>query len=353
MSTPPQLTHWQDTPPVSGANGHQSEQGNPEETLESWFDSLMKSIKSSPEFQALEIQPRPLILGEWLKEGDLGFIFAARGVGKTWFAMDLAHAITEGRYMGPWNNHEILTCLYVDGEMPPEDIKQRDFGLSTVVPTSPNLLYVNHEILFRVTGRVMNLADRELQLAILKLCVDKGLKVLFLDNLSTLAPAGKENDGDDWGVLLPWLLELRRHKITVIFIHHAGRNGMLRGHSRKEDTCSWIIRLDLKSCPVQKPEGAVFISSFTKNRNAQKEPEPIEWHYEPDGNKTRVTYKEASKLDVFRQQVEEGLDSATDIAEEMGISKGYASKLAKKAVDQGWLRISQKGKYEIVAPWDQ
>ena len=51
-------------------------------------------------------------------------------------------------------------------------------------------------------------------------------------------------------------------------------------------------------------------------------------------------------MDIFRQHIEDGLDSATEIAEEMGVTKGYVSKLAKRAADEGWLLIS-KGKYKL------
>jgi hypothetical protein len=35
-----------------------------------------------------------------------------------------------------------------------------------------------------------------------------------------------------------------------------------------------------------------------------------------------------------------------EIAEKMAVTKGYVSKLAKRAADEGWLSIS-KGKYKL------
>ena len=78
-----------------------------------------------------------------------------------------------------------------------------------------------------------------------------------------------------------------------------------------------------------------FVSRFTKWRNARQEPVVYKWSYMPDGDKTQVTYKKAENMDIFRQHIEDGLDSATEIAEEMGVTKGYASKLAKRAADEG------------------
>jgi len=59
-----------------------------------------------------------------------------------------------------------------------------------------------------------------------------------------------------------------------------------------------------------------------------------------------LSYKKAENVDVFRQHLEDGLNSATEIAEEMGVTKGYLSKLAKRAANEGRLSIS-KGKYKL------
>jgi hypothetical protein len=41
--------------------------------------------------------------------------------------------------------------------------------------------------------------------------------------------------------------------------------------------------------------------------------------------------------ELFRQCIEDGLTTATDIVAEMEISKGQASKLAARAIKEGWL----------------
>jgi hypothetical protein len=308
-----------------------------------WCEHLSQSMCSSAQLQKLELAPLASILGDWFKEGDLGFIFAPRGVGKTWLAIDLAHGIAEGRNVGPWRHHGPNPTLYLDGEMPPDAVKSRDRGLGN---ETDKLVYINHEILFQRTGRVFNLADVKLQEAILELCLDFGIKVLFLDNLSTLVSGADENKGLDWEILQPWLLKLRRHKIAVVWIHHAGRNPKeMRGHSKREDSAFWVIRLERFEA-AEPRIGARFIARFTKCRNTAEEPVAHEWCYAPEGDTTRVTFREMSHLDVFKQCVRDGLNRATDIATEMEISKGYVSKLAKKAEQAGWLTI-EKGAYKM------
>jgi CRP-like cAMP-binding protein len=62
----------------------------------------------------------------------------------------------------------------------------------------------------------------------------------------------------------------------------------------------------------------------------------------------RVDYKQADPLAVFRSWVEFGLSNATAIAEAMDVSVGHVSKLAKRAVGAGWLKV-QGRKYILVS----
>ena len=184
------------------------------------------------------------------------------------------------------------------------------------------------------------------QNAILETCLDFGIKVLFLDNISTLVSGSDENKGLDWEMLQPWLLDLRRRKIAVVFIHHAGRNPReMRGHSKREDSAFWVIRLE-RTEEIEARVGAKFISRFTKCRNTADEPCAYEWGYIPSGDRTDVSIRQMAPIDVFKRVVQDGLCRPTDIAAEMGISKGYASKLAKKGEEAGWL-IIDGGTYRL------
>ena len=33
-------------------------------------------------------------------------------------------------------------------------------------------------------------------------------------------------------------------KVTVIIVHHAGRSGLMRGTSKREDSAAWIIKVE-------------------------------------------------------------------------------------------------------------
>lgn len=300
--------------------------------------AICDSIRPCTELSSLGIPARKKVLGDWFMEGDLGFIFAPRGLGKTWLSLLLASSIASGKSCGPWTAHGARKVLYVDGEMPIESIETRIKGMGAV----KNLAVLNHEALFHVGGKSLNLADSLTQDVLTSHLLAEGVQVLVLDNLSCLFSGVKENEGDAWEPVKQWFLTLRRNRISVLLVHHAGRNGEMRGTSKREDDVFWIIRLDEAS--KDQRTGAQFLSRFTKDRNSPGEQAPIEWSFTtlPDGS-VRVETREASSLDIFRQWIEDGLTSAEDIAREMSVSKGTISKWARKAIEAGWLVKKGRG----------
>jgi AAA domain len=65
-----------------------------------WTDALKMAVVTSSQLHALKLTPHKKILGDWLAEGDLGFIFAFRGTGKTWLATAMANALATGGKLG-------------------------------------------------------------------------------------------------------------------------------------------------------------------------------------------------------------------------------------------------------------
>ncbi len=314
----------------------------------SWTDALNAAVVTSSELHDLELVPRKKLLGDWFCEGDLGFIFAFRGVGKTWLALLTAQALSTGGKLGDWKTLAPVKVLYVDGEMPPDLMRARCEGLQA---SNANLEFLNHEILFDRTGKTLNITSPEVQQAITGRCVSSHAKVLILDNLSTLASGMKENEADSWELVNNWLLDLRRRKIAVVIVHHAGRSGEMRGTSKREDNVFWIIALDDAKKDADDKRGARFVSRFTKpSRNTQEEVAAFEWHLVTDETTGLVSigHRPAQTLDVFRSIIEAGVTKPSEIASEMKLPDYKISRLAKKAVDAGWLRKSKRGEYELL-----
>ncbi len=313
-----------------------------------WDPSLEEGVLIDESMNKLSVSPRSLLIDPWCREGDLGFIFASRGVGKTWLGIQLAHCLASRRDFGPWKVGALPNkILYMDGEMALADIQYRNRLLRDGKPNT-QLFYLNHERLFEKSGRTINLSDPELQAAVLRFTHSYAFNVLVLDNLSCLVSGIDENSGVDWEKILPWLLDLRRAHVTVVFIHHAGREGYLRGHSKREDPASWIIHLrPTKNDPENEIEGAHFISSFQKYRNCQKRPDDIEWNFLPLSDDTQmvVRFEQSNPMDMFLEMVKNGVSSCAEIAEAMECSSHIISRLAKKAESRNLIEIKKRRYY--------
>jgi len=301
------------------------------------------AIITSSELKTLTLQPRQSILYPFMREGDLGFIYAPRGDGKTWLSMLIAQAIANGTNAGPWKAETSWSLLYIDGEMPAEESKRRLLALGDA---GEFLSVLHHEIYFERTGKSLNLTDPPAQQELTGILLARHVRVLVLDNLSCLFSGVKENDADAWELVLPWLLDLRRRRIAVVIVAHAGRNGQMRGTSRREDHAFWVIKLE--RLPSEEPDSRVlrFTSLFKKCRNCLEDDcPPLEWTIASDGDgPAKVSTQSISGVELLVSWVRGGLESCKDIADEMTVSKGQVSKLAKRAEKQGLITITN-GRY--------
>jgi RecA-family ATPase len=308
---------------------------------------LAAACVSGAAFLDLVIPPKEIIVDDWLKEGEVGYLYAFRGVGKTWMVLEFAVSIALGRNFGPWKVLKPCPVLYVDGEMSYHDIRERILSLVGEIPK--NLSILNHEVLFHATGKTMNFAESAQQQELLRLAVAQGIKVPLFDNISCLFTGVDEDKSREWERVKPWLLDMRRHRISPVLIHHTGYDlSHMRGTSSREDAASWVMRLDSKKDDFE-TLGANFISRFTKYRG-KRHLFDYEWTFGPDSadsDKVKVYYKIANRAEVLLQWVRDGLTSCADIAKEMGLSKGRVSQIATQLIKAGKLR-KRKNDYEPI-----
>ena len=308
---------------------------------------LAVACVSGAAFLDLVIPPKKVIIDDWLKEGEVGYLYAFRGVGKTWIVLHFCTAIALGQNFGPWKAVAPFPVMYVDGEMSYHDNRERILGLVGHIPE--NLSIINHEVLFQATSKTMNFADRTQQQDLLRLALAQGSKVIVLDNISCLFTGVDEDKSREWEKVKPWLLDMRRHRISPVLVHHTGYDlTHMRGTSSREDAASWVIRLDSKKDDFE-TLGAKFISRFTKYRG-KKMVLDYEWTFEPgsaEPNKINVYYTLANRAEVLLQWVRDGLTNCADIAKEMGLTKGRVSQVATQLIKAGKLR-KRRNEYEIV-----
>jgi len=316
--------------------------------------SFAESILTAEELDKLEIPARESLVGSWWKEGASGFIFGERGKGKTWMSMHLARCLAEGRACGEWMVPRARCVLYVDGEMALDALRERDRALSQSGVSK--LHFLSHYQHFEKKGLGLNLTEPDAQKALLGECEKLKIEVLFLDNLSCLFSGVRENEADSWELISGWLLNFRRRGIAVCIVHHAGRNAAhMRGTTRREDAAFWVMSL---ASPMSEEDclsgwKARFVSRFTKDREGSSEDRgPFEWVFETpaEGAQTTVRWKSIDNLGSFVQCVEDGLDTCGMLAEELHLSKGAVSKLAKKAASQQLINIVGEGNQRRYVP---
>ena len=224
-------------------------------------------------------------------------------------------------------------------------MRDRSQGLTK---ENDHLLILNHSILFDRSGRTLNITNREVQDSLTAHCLKNNIKVLLLDNLSTLGSGMKENDADAWELVNNWLLDLRRHRIAVIIIHHAGRSGEMRGTTRREDNVFWVIKLEDMKENADDKRGARFLSDFRKSRNTQDKVPSYVWHFVTESaGEVTISHTQAQTVDVLLRLIESGVTRHKELTEAMKLASYEISRMAKKAENEGWITRPRRGEYYL------
>jgi hypothetical protein len=289
-------------------------------------------------FLKLELPPRCCLMSPWLPSSGLTEVYATRGLGKTYFALNVGYAVAAGTEFLGWKCPTPKRVLYIDGEMPASDMQERLKSIrrdNTMV--SGNFKLITPDL---HPYTIPNLATLEGQLE-LKESTDQA-DLIIVDNISTLCRTGKENESDNWTPVQQWALKMRSEGRSVLFVHHANKNGGQRGTSGREDVLDTVIAL-------RRPKG----SSPTESAN-------FEVHFEKNRGFTGEDAREFSatmSIDNGEQKwvrqslVDSSFDrcvtltnngaSGAEIAEKLGINKSNVSRHQKNARAKGLLKETQ------------
>jgi len=223
-------------------------------------------VFTAEEYMVLNTAPKSHVLAPIVPLPGLVEVFAERGLGKTFFCLELAKQIaTGGCVFDRWKADKPMKVLYLDGEM-----AQTDMSVRLKVLDMDNL--GEHLKIMSASAQTEVLSDLttpEGQHVIDRLLDKHKPDVLFLDSLATLAPKSLGNDAECWTPMNNWLLALKRRGITVFIVHHASKSGDQRGTNAKEDFLDTVISLSkIKRGKADAYAGARFKVGFTKARSA-------------------------------------------------------------------------------------
>lgn len=297
-----------------------------------------------------EFPPRTWIIEGFMKERDLGMVHAYRGIGKSRFTHGLAVAVAAGGQFLKFSAPAPKGVLLVDGELPREDLQimlAQALAASEKVPTAPLRI---------LSADLSDSPVRSLATAAGRKQVEKnlaGVSLLILDAVSTLCPgAGPENDANSWDEMQSWLLELRRRGISVLLVHHDGKNGGQRGTSKREDVLSQVVQLK-RPADYEASEGARFEVHFTKSRGLFGDAvAPIEARLSPNSNSIdNWTWQlvEDSIAVMVKRLSDMGL-TQREIADELKIGVGTVNRALKRAKSRDASVPDQAGGTRNAAP---
>jgi hypothetical protein len=301
--------------------------------------SLRQAILDADQIRVMDFPEKRKILAPWLSEQTLVLVPGWRGVGKTWFALGVVDAVTRGVSFGPWPVVTPVPCLYIDGEMAIQDIKERlhFIGTSTDEPRKEPLLVYSDFYGNSLGLPKANLLNPKWRRAIKEVSLDWSVRVIVLDNISSLCPGIEENSKLDWDPINQWLLDLRFNGFSVILLHHVNKEGGQRGTSAREDNIDISIHL-VQPADYVPEDGARFIVKFSKARIRTADLSLIgDTEFQLKENEGRVEWvfsgmKKKNKVEILRL-LSEGIPQI-EIKDILGLSKGQVSKIRAWLVEE-------------------
>jgi 5S rRNA maturation endonuclease (ribonuclease M5) len=292
------------------------------------------------DFLNLELPEREMLISPILPTQGLGLLYAKRGVGKTHVALGIANAVASGSTFFKWQAPKPRKVLYIDGEMPAIVMQERLRRISVTndlqPPSSDFLQFITPDL---QDGHMPDLSTKEGRDLIDELI--ENIDLIIIDNISTLFRSGIENEAESWCEAQEWALDLRRRGKSVLFVHHAAKNGQQRGTSKKEDILDTVI--SLKNPDGYKAnQGACFEVSFEKARHfvgddassflvTLEEQDDGLWNWKIDDISID------SEVLLVAEKIKEGL-TIQEIVKETELTKSQVETRKKKAKDQGLIQ---------------
>lgn len=321
--------------------------------------ALSSGIVEVDDFLKMELPTRTMILEPWLSQGVLAMVYAWRGIGKTFFSLTVALAITRNVKIGSWEVVTPVGVMYIDAEMPSREMQERIKQLSSGLPDPVAPLYfVSAELLQQKGQPIPNLNKLSWRRAIYAyLKTHPEIKLLILDNIASLTPGITENSKEEWDEINQWLLSLRFLGVAVLLVHHTGKSGEQRGTSGREDALDVCIQLSHPN-GYRPEDGADFVVGLKKARFVRGGgAKPFRLSYinkELEGIGWTVSSEEMDNKRICIAMLGEGI-AQTDIAKALECSKGRISQIKKTAIQEGYLTkqgtITQTG-FEYIANVD-
>jgi len=284
---------------------------------------------SGPELAAADLPPDQPILDPILTTKSLALLYGARGLGKTFVALGIARAAAAGESFLGWRANRPHRVVYIDGEMAAVEMQRR---LRSLGPAPPTLRFMLTDL---NRGPGLDLAHYDSQRRLMASWGDPELVVL--DNLASLAGL-HSGDPDRWHELQRFLMVQRQWGRGVLMVHHANKQGLQRGSSRREDILDLVMAMR-RPWGWTPADGTRFEIHFEKTRSLHGAAiEPVRIRLEPkaDGLAWDFSTLDDPLLERAVELFGQGL-TARNVAKALGLSRTSAYRLRDRALQLGRL----------------
>lgn len=296
--------------------------------------------RSLQELMDMNIPYREHLVIPWLRQGESSMIYAAPGVGKSLFALDIALSVAGGgKVLGIWNTSPVTPpdekrvlkidtptppaalppalpsaalpatasptaasstavgtkgwkVLYVDGEMPLDDIRDRAGMLMRGKikqgdgfdgeRAGRNLHFMTRHQQGDILADFVDLADDDSRRTLLERIQREKIDLVILDNLSTLAAFEDEKAASAFNGPVDFLQRLKSIGTACILVHHTNKGGEnFRGSTRIAATFETLVLLKATDAPE-------FIVEEAEEEEAEKGDEE-EWEEGEDEGSSAST----------------------------------------------------------------
>lgn len=287
--------------------------------------------------------PKELVLSPILPRQGIGWIYASSGLGKTLFTLNLAYAMAVGGSFLKYHCVKPLKVLYVDGEMSYEQIYDRIKAIQRQqgdLDFPKNFNSLNNDLL--LPRRTLKIDTPQGQFYYKKKLIDEKFDVVVFDNLSMLSSIDT-NKTNEWIGIQDFLLDLRANGITVLMVHHSGKDKSgYRGTSMLMDCADVAISLQpIENTIIEDDSSGAkkFNLVYTKNRNFYGEHAlPYEVQF-LNGVWSHQSMRKTI-MDEIRELLLLGM-SQRDISTELKFSLGKTNKLIQKGRKEGLLPMKE------------
>lgn len=303
------------------------------------FDINKFLLKQHEEISIMQERETNFILYPWLPEQGIAIVYSATGIGKTWFTLNCAYAIARGGNFLKFSAPNPKKVLYIDGEMALNSIVNRYKQIIREqgdLEIKENFTLLNHEQ--QLPNSLPRLNDLSGQEAYLELIEKNNYDVIVIDNFSVLTDID-ENFAEQWAPIIKFLLTLRSMGKSIIGVHHTGKNKYeYRGSSKIMDIVDTSVLLTSNNNDQLESEfssGANFKLTYKKNR-VIKGKDSIPFNILYHNNKWVIQSSENANLHYVVESIKNKITHQM-IANELGVSRQYITKLVKLAKENNLL----------------